>query len=76
MPRIAVRTRRLTGARCHSRSPSEERVGVVAGPTAGWQGVELVDVPASEDDVLWLERGDETADDVLDVLPPLREPVT
>jgi hypothetical protein len=34
-----------------------------------------VDVAAPQDDVLGLERGDQTTDDVLDVAPPLREPV-
>src|SRR6266545_7838411 len=53
----------------------EEGVGVVAGPAAWRQPVELVDVAAPEDDVLRLERGDETTDDVLDVAPPLREAV-
>src|SRR5881296_3488256 len=35
----------------------------------------MVDVASTENDVLRLERGDQTADDVLDVAPPLREPV-
>src|SRR5262249_60406099 len=38
--------------------------------------MELVAVAAAEDDVLRLERGDEACDDVLDVTPPLRQPMS
>src|SRR5438034_5052948 len=34
-----------------------------------------MDVAAAEDDVFRLERGDQTTDEVRDVLPPLRQPV-
>src|SRR5262249_57636352 len=44
---------------------------------AAWrQRIELVDVAAAEDDVLRLQRGDEASDDVLDVTPPLRQPMS
>src|SRR5262249_35033876 len=53
----------------------EKGACVVAGAAAWRQRIELVDVAAAEDDVLRLERGDEAGDDVLDVAPPLSEPV-
>src|SRR4029453_2907583 len=53
----------------------EECVRVVAGAAARWQRVQLVDVAASEHDVLRLERGHQTTDDVLHIAPPLPEPV-
>src|SRR5262245_9503761 len=55
---------------------SEKGVCVVAGAAAWRQRIELVDVAAAEDDVLRLERGDEASDDVLDVTPPLRQPMS
>src|SRR4029453_13332388 len=55
--------------------PSEECVGVVAGPAARRQCLELGDVPAPDDDVFRLQRGDQAPHDVLDVAAPLRQPV-
>src|SRR5262249_54251066 len=54
---------------------SGEGIYVVAGAAARRQRLELVNVAAPEDDVLWLERGDEASDDVLDVVAPLSEPM-
>jgi len=55
--------------------PAEERVRVVPDSATRRQLVQLVDVTAPENDVLGLERGDQTTDRVGDVTPPLREPV-
>src|SRR5262249_38230950 len=54
---------------------SGEGIYVVAGAAARRQRLELVNVAAPEDDVLWLERGDEASDDVVDVVAPLSEPM-
>src|SRR4029453_15536193 len=52
-----------------------KRVGVVAGPAAGRQRLEAVNVAASEDDLLGLDRRGQATDDVRDVTSPLRQPV-
>src|SRR5690242_11890416 len=72
--------RERSGATLDGRSlpkplSAEERVRVVAGAAARWQCFELVDVTAAKDDVLRLERGDQTREDVLDVAPPWLESV-
>src|SRR5262245_44327476 len=54
----------------------EKGVCVVASAAAWRQRIELADVAAAEDDVLRLERGAEASDDVLDVTPPLRQPMS
>src|SRR5262244_2369900 len=54
---------------------ADERIRVVTGAAPRRQRFQLVNVAAPEHDVLGLERGDQTRDDVLDVASPLREPV-
>src|SRR5437899_2395361 len=53
----------------------EKCVRVVPGSATGRQRVQLVDVAAPENDVLGLERGDQTTDDDVDLTPPSRDPV-
>src|SRR5262249_21926005 len=54
---------------------SGEGIYVVAGAAARRQRLELVNVAGPEDDVLWLELGDEACADVLYVLRPITAPM-
>src|SRR5262249_29799827 len=69
------RSATLDGRSLPETLAADERVRVVAGAAAGRQRFQLVNVAAPEHDVRRLEGGDQTRDDILDVAPPLREPV-
>src|SRR5262249_54829196 len=51
--------------------PSHEGVGVVAGPAAGGQLLQLLDVPAPEHDIVGLEGCGQAGHHVRDVATPL-----